>query len=143
MEWHVRQQDLESVLKRIFWLAWQACNHPFRMGVFQDKSDATEDDVWSNVLSSGDYPGAHDKDIKEILTIGGTIRADYVFGRMMKLTVEVVDPTTFRVSDYPPRQDYQGWTHEYVTYDRLVTRAGKLLGVTLRIGKETTNVRES
>lgn len=108
----------ENVAKRILWLAWQACGSPTGMGWLQNNPDATEEKVWENVAGCGDYPGGN--------MFGennpGDFRADYVFGRMMKLSVKWT-PTTINLSDSTPRPDYQAWCGKYKTYEKLFDAA--------------------
>lgn len=102
------------VAKRIFWLAYQASKN-LGMGFLQAKKDATEEDVWGNICVQGDYP-----------SMGhippGRWHADYVFGRMMKITIEH-DGTTLKLSDNVPNIEYQSWCREYHTYLALVNKA--------------------
>lgn len=108
----------EAVVKEAFWLAWQACGGPRGMGIFQDKPDATKEEVWDNIERKGDYPNPHGM---------ATIRtermyADYVFGRMMKVGFEY-DETAVAVPDWEPTPGYQGWCHLYPTYQSLIEAA--------------------
>ena len=78
----IQTKNPEAAVKRAFWLAWQACGGPLGMGVFQDHPDATEDDVWQNVGCQADYPGSTRE------SRPGEAYGDYVFGRMMKLSID-------------------------------------------------------
>lgn len=112
----------EAVVKRAFWLAWQACGGPLGMGMFQDNPNATEDGVWDCVREAWNYPGG-----SSIMQSNrpGEAHADYVFGRMMKLHlkwgkdwVEVPEPKHDK-----PRPDYQAWCRKYPTINALVEAA--------------------
>lgn len=106
----------EEVVKRMFCLAWQACGGPLGMGVLQDRPGASEDEIWENVGRRGDYPGDPDK--------RGPSEAygDYVFGRMMKLSVHW-DDAEIDLGDDSPRGDYQAWCGEYHSYQALFDAA--------------------
>jgi hypothetical protein len=113
----------EAVAKRAFWLAWQACGGPLGMGFLQDNPDATEEDVWANVQSYGDYPATPARG-------AGEVYGDYVFGRMMKLGLRFSTDTVG--TDYPdePTPDYQGWCIKYPTHEDLIEAAIADLGAT-------------
>ncbi len=102
--------EVESVLKEVLWLAWNAAGGPAGMGFLQDSPGATKEDVWKNATGLGDYamPTSHD----------GRLNADYVFGRMLKLRLEYSD-THIEVPEHEPRSDYQAWCREYPTYAAL------------------------
>ncbi len=102
----------EQIAKRMFWLAWQACGGPIGMGALQDRQGVTEDDVWVNVMSAGDYPGSHTPR-KDLNPYG-----DYVFGRMMKLGL-AIDGNKIILPKQTPQQDYQAWCGKYPTYQKL------------------------
>lgn len=46
----------EQIAKRFFFLAYNAAGPAGGMGVFQARRNVTEDDVWKNVNTAGDYP---------------------------------------------------------------------------------------
>lgn len=111
----------EAVVKRAFFLAYQAAGGPVGMGWLQAVADATEDDVWANVRSAGDYPGG-------AKAMGankpGDAYGDYVFGRMMKLGLKWTDRAVcFQTGK--PRHDYQAWCRAYPTYEALVKAAAE------------------
>ncbi len=112
----------EAVAKEACWLAFQACGSPLGMGWLQNRPQATKDDVWSNAKHAGDYPGGD-------ALFGckpGELHADYVFGKMMKLSLWWTETEiTFR--DETPRVDYQSWCRVYPTYLSLVEAAIKSL----------------
>jgi len=117
--------ELNDTLRRIFFLAWQNCGGPLGMGFLQDRPGATENDVWNNVQKRGDYP-----DLASISAVKqkdgkGSIHADYVFGRMMKLNVDFnFNDLTITMRDDEPRPDYQGWAKRTIkTYDDLALNA--------------------
>lgn len=106
----------QEVVKEALWLAWKA-GHVMGMGVLQMNPGATKEDVWNHETMS---PLGSD------IVIGGTgpgrLRADYVFGKMMKLTIEW-DSEGVTVPDSVPRSDYQSWSYKYPTYERLIKEA--------------------
>ncbi len=116
----VEKLSPEAVVKRAFFLAYNACGGALGMGVLQARSDATEDQVWDNIQNSGDYPG-NAKDSKP-----GKAEGDYVFGRMMKLRIEY-DEKEIRIPESKPCPDYQDWCKSYESYEELVFAAIKSL----------------
>lgn len=112
----------EQVTKRAFYLAWRACRGPLGMGVFQDKPDATEEDVWANIHIAGDYLST------SFASKPGEAYGDYVFGRMMKLNIRYGDDYVV-VPDGGPRLDYQAWSPKYPTYDALIKASIESLAV--------------
>jgi hypothetical protein len=86
------------------------------MGALRDKPQATKDDVFNDVVVAGDYPGGLTRP-KE-----GTISADYVFGRMLRL-YWIQKGVTIICNDGIPRRDYQAWCDVYPTYDALLDAA--------------------
>ena len=115
--------DPEAVVKEMFWLAWQACGGPLGMGMFQDNPAADKESVWKNVYDAGDYPGG--KKMAGFRRNGGAY-GDYVFGRMMKLYIEL-DAESLEFSDNAPRIDFQSWCGKYPTYEALYDAAVKSL----------------
>jgi len=112
-----------EVAKKMLWLAWRACGGPVGMGALQDRPNATEEDVWNSMECAGDYGGFSGKQpgLREV-------RADYVFGRMMKLYFtygEAMDAENawVDVPDETPRPDYQSWFARFSTYETLVHAA--------------------
>ena len=108
-------KDPEAVVKEMFWLAWQACGGPFGMGVLQNKPAATKDDVWNNVATSGDYVGGPHTRPNEVY-------GDYVFGRMVKLSL-TFDTDTIAWNDRKLDPEYQAWCIKYPTYQALFDAA--------------------
>jgi hypothetical protein len=117
--------DPNAFAKRLFYLAWKACGSPLGMGVFRNRPQATEDEVFQNVLSAGDY--ACNMRSSETGLYG-----DYVFGRMMKFGFEVNNGVfEFRDDDFRP--DYQGFARTYPNSAALVDATAKSLGVTVEL----------
>jgi hypothetical protein len=106
----------ERVAKRMFYLAWKACGGPQGMGVFQDRPGATEEEVWKNIAASGDYPYAKDRNAS------GNFQADYVFGRMMKMSLKF-GSDWLEWGDSGLRPDYESWCLIYPTYQDLYDAA--------------------
>ncbi len=100
-----------DIVKRMFWLAWQACGGTLGLGFLQDNAGADEDAVWSQVQTQGDYPGA-------ARTKKGEADGDYVFGRMMKLYIRFTE-TEIELREDAPRHDYQAWCGKYPSYKAL------------------------
>ena len=110
----------EAVAKRAFFLAYEACGGARGMGLLQAVQGAAEDDVWRNVRSAGDYGAGAEKLMRA--SEPGRAYGDYVFGRMMKLSIEF-DGQAVTVRDDVPRSDYQSWCRKYRTYAELVRAA--------------------
>ena len=105
----------KAVIEEAFWLAWQACGGPMGMGVFQDRAGATKEEVVANVTSAGDYSAATQSQ-------PGEMYGDYVFGRMMKLSLQFTD-TEVDVPEGVPRGNYQSWCGTYESYEALIRAA--------------------
>lgn len=108
-----------DVVKRAMFLAYEACGGPLGMGVFQARNGVTEDDVWKNVTTNGDYAGNF---APKVCEEHGAAKGDYVFGRMMKLSCNW-EGSDLTYSKNNPTLDYQGWCHKYKTYDKLFSTA--------------------
>ena len=111
----------EAFVKRALYLAYIACGSTQGAGVFQSKSNATENDVWLNAVGSEDYDGFF-KSSKP-----GDFYADYVFGRMIKWGCvyedNVVDSSReeFDVS-------YNSFARKYKTVEELFKATAESLG---------------
>lgn len=125
MERTIEGASGEAVAKRAMWLAWQACGGPLGMGFLHDRPNATEDEVWVGARGAADYEGSVVKQSQ-----AGEAHADYVFGRMMKLSLEYTEDTiSFR--DEAPTQGYQAWCGVFPSYMSLIEAAAHDLGATL------------
>ena len=113
------QDQAIDVAKRALWLAWQAAGGPLGMSVLRDRPEATEQDVWDNTVSRGDYPGTS--------TNKTEIRADYVFGRMLKLYFNMPEDKGIDVPERETQIDYQGWCGKYPSYSVLFDNAEEQL----------------
>ena len=109
-------ENPKEVAHEMLWLAWQACGGPVGMGLLQDRPNVTKKDVVQNVASSGDYPGnaSGNSEIK--------LYADYVFGRMMKLRIDIKEDRIEIMNDKVDSA-YNGWHREFPTYKKLIGRA--------------------
>jgi hypothetical protein len=99
-----------DVVKKAMYLAYEACGGTTGMGILQAVEGATEDDVWNNVLNKGDYP--RDSNAKDSPT-SGSVYADYVFGRMMKLNLHW-DKDGVNYPDCKLNPEYQSWSRSYM-----------------------------
>lgn len=116
----------EQLLKRIFFMLYEACGGPLGMGFLQARSDATEGDVWNNVATGADYPGDHLA--KEFNS--GRIYGDYVFGRMMKWGIELCqDEKSFTVHDREFDPEYQGFARTYPSNKSILDAAMESFGI--------------
>ncbi len=105
-----------EVVKESFWLAWKACGDPLGMGVYQDRPNATKDDIWAQTFP--DYHGSQTE-----------AYGDYVFGRMMKLSLKW-DDTSIDIGNLGTNIEYQSWARVYPTYETLVLAAESSLEIT-------------
>lgn len=119
MEFTINNKDSEIIIKRIFKLAYDAsivCG----LGYLQAVDNASEDDVWNNVSNNGDYPVNHNEP--------GRWNADYVFGRMMKLSIQYAEGTLIIRPDNP-QPSYNSWCIKYKTPDELFKDAIRSLNI--------------
>ena len=108
------QDQAIAVLKRALWLAWKTAGNPFGMGILQDNPSANEEEVWNNAINMGDYPTDFS---------GGSLNADYVFGRMIKISMEFPEGGKLEVPDTKTNPEYEVWCTKYPTYDSLFDAA--------------------
>lgn len=113
-----------EVVKRMFYLAWQASG-VFGMGAFQDRGEQEEEKVWNNIMNAGDYKFGESKPINAPKE--GHPYADYVFGRMMKMSLSFKD-NVIEFYDGNLRGDYQSWCFKYKSYLELLKAACAELG---------------
>lgn len=112
----IQHTEPAALARRAFFLAYIACGGPLGWGILQAREGVTEDQVWRNVVTNGDY-AYQPRPNSDVNAYG-----DYVFGRMMKLSIKVeTDGVTF--PDAKPRSDYQAWCVEYPTYEALIEAA--------------------
>jgi len=99
----------EKITKRAFFLAYRAAQ-VVGMGALQARDNATEDEVWGQVCPL--KPGTK-------MAYG-----DYVFGRMMKLTLRWNDGGQVQsITPMAPKPDYQSWCEKYPEYEDLIAAA--------------------
>lgn len=110
----VKCKNPQGVAKQFFWLAWKAAGSPMGMGVFQNRPEATAEQVFANVQTNGDYPGT--------AVPSDDMRADYVFGRMLKVGIKIL-PDGVAIRDDNARPDYQAWACAYPTTKGLLDAA--------------------
>lgn len=94
----------EDVASKAMFLAYKA-SRVVGMGHFQAREGVTESDVWEAVTD-----------------VGNLARADYVFGRMMKLTLRWTK-NAISFPDGDCAHDYQSWCLKYPTFENLVRHA--------------------
>ena len=100
-----KEITIEQFVKRAFYLLYNACGGTAGMGFLQVRNEATEDDVWNNVVDNGDYPGPSRSKV-------GSPYGDYVFGRMMKWGCKFnKDEIKFREGKFD--RSYQAFSREY------------------------------
>lgn len=113
----------QAVASRMLFLAYEA-SEVFGMGTLKARSGVTENQLWENVVTNGDYPVNPDATMPT--EEEGKLSSDYCFGRMMKLNITYTkDSVTY--TDYPPKKDYQSWCRSIPTYNDLANRAIKSL----------------
>jgi len=111
-------ENVMLVTKEMYWLAWQASS-VVGLGILQDNPSATSDDIWM-IVTGGmavDYSGpSTDNPLRPY--------GDYVFGRMMKLRLEIIG-NEIMYGGMEPRPDYQSWCVKYPTIQSLFDQANK------------------
>lgn len=118
-------ESAQTLAKRILFLAYEA-SRVFGMGSFQARDNVTEEQVWTNTVTKGDYFGVRESNTN-------VIHADYVFGRMMKLSFHIKDNTIIYNGIDKTKLDYQSWSAKYKTYTKLFQAALKSLNMTVSI----------
>jgi hypothetical protein len=108
-------EEALAVAKEVMWLAWVAAGGPSGAGFLRDKPGADKEAVWKNAYNNEDYSGRRHGPAEQV-------SADYVFGRMLKLTFRVKG-NTITHRDEEPRWDYQSWCGKYKTYAALFDAA--------------------
>ncbi len=124
----VKTKDPKAFAKRMFYLTWQACGGTFGLGCLKDIPAATEDQVFDNVVSAGDYCGPPS---------GDGLYADYVFGRMIKWGCRVVGKDTVEIRDKSFSSSYQGFSRTYRNNKAIVKAAGESLGVEFEVAESS------
>jgi hypothetical protein len=117
-----------ELVRRMFFLAYNACGTASGLGFLQAASNASEDDVWNSVMNRGDYPGGsafmNQKD--------NEVRGDYVFGRMMKLNIRFdKDNGTIEISDRKTDINYNRWATKYDSHLELAQDAALSLNLSI------------
>jgi len=105
-------------IKRVFFLLYRAAGPEYGMGIYRRKVNATEDDVWQNVCTAGDYPFETSKERAEQRANSGEFYADYCFGRMLKFGCDIKnDVIELRVNDEKGKYNsgFQGFANKYPT----------------------------
>jgi len=114
---YVKPENLEKVVKRACYLAWQA-SQVYGMGFLQDRGNQSEDKVFQNIVTDGDYPD------RSFIRNESGVFADYVFGRMMKLSIHVNrEKGELSFQDGRVNLEYQSWGVKYPTYKDLINAA--------------------
>lgn len=121
----IKTDNPQEFVKRAFWLLWNAIGGTTGMGCLQNNPDATEDDVFKNVCSSGDYACNTNKE--------GRFFGDYVFGRMMKWGCDITKDGDIDTSDFEFRNDYQGFSHLYTDNKSIFDATAKDLNVEFEV----------
>lgn len=103
-----------AVARRLLFLAYEASRVVGR-GRLQARPDQTEEDVWKqNERGDGGIKFRPDP--------AGEVHADYVFGRMLKLSFKYGDDF-IDIGDQAPHPEYQSWVQQYPTYQALAQAA--------------------
>jgi hypothetical protein len=112
----------EQLAKRMVKLAWDA-SRVFGWGAFQDRGPGmTEAQLWERGCdNNGPHTAKGDL---------GTVYADYLFGRMMKLLF-TYGPDYVEARPQSWRADYQSFCHRYPHFPALAKAAAESLGTTV------------
>ena len=117
MKFKLVSGDSNELVKQFFYVAWRACGGTLGYGFLQNNPNADADAVFNNVKSAGDYPGDYTP-YRE-----GKYYADYVFGRMLKVGINVLEDNVISISDYTPTPDYEAWCRAFPTHEALLEAA--------------------
>jgi hypothetical protein len=113
-----------NVASRALFIAYNA-SLVFGMGAFKAQENKTENEVFNNVITKGDYPGK----LQSIPDMSNChLYADYVYGRMMKLKMTIVN-NTIQFYDDKPKIGFQSWATTYKSYNKLFKLAMKELNI--------------
>lgn len=104
----IKHSNPEALAKRMFFLAYEA-SQVVGMGILQARNKVTEDQVFGSLWK---------RSYRELPNYYG----DYIFGRMVKLNIEV-GKDFIVVDDGNPRTAYQSWAFLYPAYQDLATEA--------------------
>lgn len=117
-------EDARTFVNEFFYEAWKAST-VVGLGILQDRGpDLTPEDIIRNVFNHSDYSPA-----LELQSYAGSIYADYVFGRMMKVGLNVnLDDCKVLVNDIDCSPDYQSWSRVYETVDQLINEVHEKMG---------------
>ena len=117
-------EEAMAVVKRMVFLAYNACGRPMGMGVLQDMrldgKSAEEEKVWQCAYNQEDYPMRHGK--------ANEVYCDYVFGRMMKWGCEW-EKNIITIPEKYFRSDYQSFCGTYPDNKALAIAALKSLKI--------------
>lgn len=138
--------DPLTVVKRMVFLAFNACGGPVGMGIFQDlrlqgqkiASDGKrvvdtdrEEDIWRCAFNMEDYPSGRRSDKPT------EVDCDYVFGRMMKWGCQWdSNEHSIMFHNSPFQPDYQSFCTTYKDDTALLLAALESLGLS-DVVKET------
>jgi len=111
--------DAKDVVKRMLYLAYKE-SHIIGAGHLQERSDATEDEVFDNVVRHGDYPFPIPKKENEF-------NAEYVFGRCMKTRFNIINNNEITCHPEKPKKEFQTWAYKIKSYEDLYNSAIKSL----------------
>lgn len=121
----LRNDNAEDVVKRMVFLAYQACGGAVGMGMLQEMrlggKDAEEEQVWKCAYNEEDYPGLR-------RTRPNSVRCDYVFGRMMKWGCEW-EKDAVKFNDRTFTRDYQSFCGTFPDNKSLAEAALKSLAI--------------
>lgn len=101
------RERANKVAQEAFWLAYQA-SVPVGLGFLHERGGEPREAVLNGIFSQPQY--------------GTGVHADYVYGRMVKLSIHL-EGNTITVGDDAPRSDYQSWCRTYPTNEALIRAA--------------------
>lgn len=109
--------DPQAVASKILYLAWRASGVS-GMGWMQARNaPQLEQQIWDSAVNADDYPFRHEIDKPK----PGAVYADYVQGRMMKLSIKWTADSVTITDNY--RHDYQSFCGKYPNADALFAAA--------------------
>lgn len=125
----ITKGSAESLVKRMFFLAWKACRSAVGMGWLQDRGELNEDQVWNICYNSLDYPGRNALRGNR----PGDVYGDYVSGRMMKVGFKWTEDIVACPGGDSWRRDCQAFCGRYPKFFDLAVAAAIEIDVEFEI----------
>ena len=110
----------DDIARQAFWLAYQA-SRSAGFSFLRTKENASKEEVIAEIVGT--------KEAGSVPMLTGRVHADHIFGRKIKLTIEIVDKNTLEVTDYTPTLEYQSWADRFPSHEALFGQAASDLSL--------------